>query len=232
MDPTRAAAIQHFASGSGVNPYVDQAISAAIQPMIMQQNAELGRRIPGQFAAAGHNLGAGGSSPYQRALGESAYLSQRAIGDTAGAVGLNAFNQAQQAQLQGIQLGQQDVGAMLQNVQAQYLPQAILEQGIDRAINVGQQGRQNILQGLQIAQGYPLQQTGNVSQGVSTQGGTTQGTSYSPNPNLMAGLFGNQGLFGGLNSLFAPTTQGASGQIDNSTIYNTPGFNPFSGLFG
>lgn len=173
FDPTRLAAISQFASGQNVNPYVQTAIDAAVQPLIMAQDRELGRRIPGAFAAAGHQMGQGGSSPYQRELGEAAYLSQRAIGDTAGTVGMQAFNQAQNAQLQGIQLGQQEVDQAVKAFQAQQLPRLIQQMGIDQGINAGQQQFQNWLQAMAQVFGASSPVIANLAQGTSQSSGTS-----------------------------------------------------------
>lgn len=232
LDPTRLGLIQNTLAGNylpgspGGNPFLDAAIQAAQRPTAEALQYAVGRQIPGMFAAAGQQVGQGvgrgGSTAKDLNVIRAAETGGRALGDIATNMS-NANYQFERGLQQGaIGLGQQDIGAMIANIQAQGIPRAIEDQGITRAIALGQQGIGNWLQGLQIAQALPLQTTGNVS----------QGTAVGAQPNLLTGLFGTQGAIPGLNAALAPTINQGGTQVPNPTIFNTPGFNPFHGIFG
>lgn len=192
FDPSRQGLLQQTLTGGflpgsgGSNPFLSAAIESAQAPTALALNREVGRRIPGIFAQGGHQLGAGGSSPYQRALGEASFLGGRALGDIATNISFNAYEAERQRQQQGIQLGQQDVQAMLANLQSQGLPRQIQEMGIERALQTGQAGIQNLLSAFNVAQQYPLQTIANQTQST--------GSATGASPNLLGGLFGNQGV--------------------------------------
>ena len=75
---------------------------------------------------------------------------------------------------------------MLANLQSQGLPRQIQEMGIERALQTGQAGIQNMLSAFNVAQQYPLQQIAQQSQSTGSATGAA--------PNLLGGLFGNQGV--------------------------------------
>lgn len=213
FDPTRLGLIQSTLAGDFLpggpqaNPFLNAAIEAAQRPTAEALNYAVGRQIPGMFAAAGQQVGqtvgGGGSTAKDLNLIRASEVGGRALGDIATNMSNANYQFERGLQQQGIQLGQQDIQAMLANLQAQGLPRTIEDQGIQRAIALGQQAQTNWLQGLQLAAGMPLQTVGNVSQGTSTQSSSsTSSQSSSQNGNLLTGLFGNQGVFGGLNSVY------------------------------
>lgn len=211
LTPAHKALLQQTLSGqflpgqSGGNPFLAAAIQTAQAPTLAAFEQAVQRRIPGQFAAAGQTLSGPGSSPYMRELGLAAQQGGRALGDIATNLSAQAYNTERDRQQQAMALSQQDVQNMLANVQVQWLPQAIQEQGIDRAIQTGQAGLQNLLSAFQIAQGLPLQ---NFQQASSSLGlnlgdaysynvgrGQSQSTGTSTtSPGIFAGLFGGTGL--------------------------------------
>lgn len=227
LNPARLAAQNaliggQFLPGQGqANPWTDPLIRMAQQPTAEALKHSLERVIPGQAAVAGQQSSSrigGGSTAKDLQQIRAGEIGARALGDIATGISNNAWNTGFQGMLQGIQLQQQDVQALAQNLAMQGLPRAIQEQGIARAIGLGQQAQQNWLQGLNIAQGLPLQATGNIQQSTSS-------------PGLNQTLFGNQGVFGGLNAALAPTLAQGGKQVANPTIWNS-GYNPFTSLFG
>ena len=233
LDPTRRGLISATQSGAFLpggaqaNPFLEAAIGIAQRPTAEALQHAVGRQIPGMFAAAGHQggqtIGGGGSTAKDLNVIRASEVGGRALGDIAGSMSNQAYQFERGLQQGSIGLGQQDIGALIANLQAQGLPRSIEDMGITRAIELGQRGVGNWLQGLQIAGGMPLQTVGNIQQSSGTQTGGS---------NLLGGLFGNQGVIGGLNSAFAPTLNQGGSTVPNQTIYNTPGFNPFSGMFG
>lgn len=208
--------------GDRANPFLESAIGIAQRPTMEALQQAVGRQIPGMFAAAGQQVGQGvgrgGSTAKDLNVIRAAETGGRALGDIATNMSNQAYQFERGLQQGAIGLQQQDIGAMIANLQAQGLPRQIQDLGITRGIALGQQGVGNWLQGLQIAGQMPLQATGNTSQGTSSTG-------------MLNSLFGNQGVFGGLNQALAPTLAQGGTQVANPTIWNT-GFNPFSGLFG
>ena len=219
MTPAHQQLLQQTLAGNflpgaqGSNPFLQATIEAAQRPTLDAFTQAVQRRIPSQFAAAGQTVSGQGSSPYMRELGIAASQGGRALGDIATNIASNAYNTERGFQNQAMQLSQQDVQNMLANVQAQWLPQAIQEQGIDRAIASGQSGLQNLLSAFQIAQGYPLQNLQQQSTSTGLQMADAygynygQGTSQSQgssttNPGIFGGLFGGSGLFPGMFNSF------------------------------
>lgn len=177
----------YLPGGANANPFLNATIEAAQRPTMQALQDAVGRQIPGMFAAAGQQ--GGGTTARTLANARATEAGGKALGDIATNISNNAYNTERGFQNQGVQLGQQDIQAMIANLQAQGLPRTIQDTGITRAIALGQQGVQNWLQGLQIAGGLPLQTVANQSQGTAS-------------PNLSTSLFGNQGVFGGLNSAY------------------------------
>lgn len=223
FDPARQALLRATLEGqflpgqTGANPFLQQAIQTAQAPTQAAMEQAIQRRIPGMFAQAGHTLTPGGSSPYMRELGLAAQQGGRALGDIASQMSFQGYEQERARQQSAMALGQQDVQAMLANLQGQWLPQAIQEQGIDRAIATGQQGIGNLLQAFQVAQGFPLQTTGQQSSSFGTQladaygyntaqsRSSSTGSATGASGNLLGGLFGNQGAIPGLMQAFGTT---------------------------
>lgn len=221
FDPARQDLLRQTIQGAflpgqpGANPFLQSAIQTAQEPTRLALEQAVQRRIPGMFAQAGHTLTPGGSSPYMRELGLAAAQGGRALGDIATQMSFQGYEAERARQQAAISLGQQDVQAMLANLQGQWLPQAIQEQGIDRAIATGQQGVGNLLQAFQVAQGFPLQTTGQQSSSFGTQladaygynrtSSSSSGASTGAGGNLLTGLFGNQGAIPGLMQAFGTT---------------------------
>lgn len=176
----------YLPGASGGNPFMNAVIEASVAPLIMAQNRELGRRIPGAFAAAGHQLGAGGSSPYQRSQGEAAFLSQRAIGDVASQIAGSMYESERGRMIQGLQLDQSEVDRAIQAFQQNAVPRLISQHGIDAGLASGTQMLQQWLQAMSLAAGVTAPVLGNVS---SSSGEST---------NMGKGIFGSlfpQGIF-------------------------------------
>lgn len=211
LDPARRNLIESTLSGeflpgqSGANPFLASAIATAQRPTAEALQHAVGRQIPGMFAAAGHQtgttVGGGGSTAKDLNAIRASEIGGRALGDIATNMSNQAYQFERGLQQGAIPLAQQDIGAMIANFQAQGLPRTIQDMGIQRALALGQQSVGNWLQGLQIAGGLPLQTIGNAAQSTAT--GTSTGTSTgSSSPGMLNSLFGNQGVFAGLNNAY------------------------------
>lgn len=170
----------------GGNPFLSAVIEMAQAPTAMALNREVGRRIPGAFAAAGHQMGAGGSSPYQRALGEAAFLGGRALGDIATGISSAAYESERGRMMQGIQLDQSEVDRAIQAFQQNAIPRLISQHGIDAGLATGTQMLQQWLQAMSLAAGVTAPVLGNVS--------SSSGESTSMGKGIFGSLF-PQGIF-------------------------------------
>lgn len=202
LNPLRADLINQTMAGNflpgqaGGNPFLDAVIRTAQAPTAEALEHALGRTIPGQFLAAGHVPT--GNSALNLATARALEAGGRSLGDIATNIGGQAYQFERGLQNAAVGLSQQDIQAMTGNLQAQGLPRLLAQNDITSAISLGQQGIGNWLQGLQIAGAYPLQTVANQTQMT----GTTS-------PNMMAGLFGNKGLFPWAFPTVGPATGGA-----------------------
>lgn len=198
LNPQRQATLNNLISGqflpggSAANPYLNATIEAAQRPTMEALQNAVGRQIPGMFAAAGQQ--AGGSTAKDLQQIRASEIGGRALGDIATGISNNAYNTGFQGMLSGVQLQQNDIQAMLANLAGQGLGRNIQDQGISRAIQLGQQDTASFLQSLGIAAGLPLQTVANSSQSTGNQS--------APSSALLSGLFGNQGAFPGLNAAY------------------------------
>lgn len=171
---------------AGGNPFLQAAIEAAQRPTAMALENAIQRRLPGQFAAAGHQLTAGGSSPYARELNQAAYTGGRALGDIATQMSSAAYEAERGRQQSAVQLDQSQIDAAIKNFQAQALPRLIEQQGIEAGAATGQAQVNQFLQFLQTMGGVTSPALANSSFGLQQGQSTSQSTGSS---NLSKGLF-------------------------------------------
>lgn len=168
-----------FAAGLATSPETEAAINAAIQPTRAFFNANTAPGVVGSFAQAGQRQG--GSSAFDMAFGNSLAQEQATEAATAGGIANQAYqtglNISANAPAQYSSLNSNEINTLIQQLQAQALPQLTKQLGINNALSVFQQSVASIMQslGLQVQGEQP--QIGYASESASQGQGTSQGTS-------------------------------------------------------
>lgn len=123
----------------GSNPFLQSAIQAAQQGTL--------NSLTGQFGAAGQTLRPGaGSSAFS-------YSAANALGNIASQMSNQQYQNERQLQQGAVGLNQQQMGQMIQNLQANALPRTIQQQGIQTGLGLFQNQMQSFLQALQTITG-------------------------------------------------------------------------------
>lgn len=195
------------------NPFLQQAIEAAQRPVTQRYEEILGRTLPGQFTAAGHTVQPGQSSPFDMAAALQARGLAQELGDISSQMSFGAYESERGRQQQAIPLSQQEVQTTIQNLQAQALPRAIQQHGLDTGLALFQKQTQDLLSVLSLIAGMPM----TPQSAVVSKGGTP-----GVFPQLMGALTGGALAAGGLG--YSPFSGGGGGMPFGSG-YGTPGGN-------
>jgi len=200
-DPARQQYLRDVLGGKylpgqeGANPFFDAAVRAAQRPTLQGLQETLSRSLPGKFAVAGQfsqgggagQPATGGSSAFNRAGAIATQASANMLSDIGTNMGNEQFKNERTNQQQAVALQQQDVDALMKNLQAQGLPRMIEDMGIERGLQEFQRRSEGLLKALQIAS--------QVTAPVTGQSSTSTGTSTS-SKGIFPGLF-PKGLGGG-----------------------------------
>lgn len=161
-DPARGKYLQSVIGGDYLpgqdkaNPFLNAAIEAAQRPTFQALEEVLSRTLPGRFTQAGHFVQPQGSSAFDRAAAIATRGAAQTAGDMAATMSSQAYDSERNRQQQAIQLGQQEVTAMIANLQAQALPRMIKDLGIQRGMQAFQQRVNTLMQTLGVAAGSPI----------------------------------------------------------------------------
>lgn len=173
------------------NPYLEAAIEAAQRPTASALNDTLSRTLPGTFTAAGQTIGGGlrspnanlkaGSTAFDMAAARAFEGGSRALSDIATNMSFQGYNTERGLQSaainQALTAGQQDIQALVQNLEAQAVPINLKKYGYEQGIARSNEQINQLLQALSIGAGVGRPTVGQQSQ--STQSSETAGNSFS-----------------------------------------------------
>ncbi len=151
---------------AGANPFLQAATEAATRGNYRQLEEVLSRTLPGRFTQGGQITSPGGSSAFDRAAAGLARDVYQTNSDIAAKMNFEGYNAERGRQMEGIQLGQQEVQTMVTGLQAQALPRLIADKGIERGLAEFQSRITALLQALQITAGTLV----NVAQSSKSKG--------------------------------------------------------------
>lgn len=177
-DPSRQSYLndvlggKYLPGGSASNPFLAATIEAAQRPTLQGLEETLSRALPGRFALAGQNPGAGGSSAFDRAAAIATRGTAQTLGDIATNISFGAQEAERGRQQQAVQLGQQEVQSLVTNLQAQALPRLIQDLGVERGLGEFQTRLQTLLSVLGITASGAAPVLGQNA--ASTSAGTSQ----------------------------------------------------------
>jgi hypothetical protein len=177
----------------GGNRYLEDSIGIAQRATKENLEHVLGRTLPGTFTAAGHTISGGLRSPNANLKpGSTAFdlAAARAFGSGASALSDIATNMSSAAYesergrqaATALQVGRDDVAAMVANIEAQALPRMLKMYGYEQGKENANTQIAQLLQTLQLLAGVAAPVYGNVSSSSSSGSGTTS-------PNVFASLF-------------------------------------------
>jgi hypothetical protein len=190
-DPARQQYLRDVMAGkympgqNGQNPFFDAALTAAQRPTMQNLQETLSRSLPGKFAMAGQfgqgggagQPSTGGSSAFNRAGAIATQSGANMMGDIAAKMGSDAYTGERTNQQQAVQLQQNDVDALMKNLQAQGLPRLIEDMGIERGLAAFKERSEGLLKALQIAAQVTAPVIGNAS---TSTGSSTQSKGLIP----------------------------------------------------
>lgn len=154
----------YLPGGSGSNPFLSEAISAAQRPTLQGLEETLSRTLPGRFTQAGHFTNPQGSSAFDRAAAIATRGAGQTMGDIATKISAANYETERGNQQQAVQLSHQDMQATVSNLQAQALPRLIQQYGIDQGLQLFQTRVDSLLKALATITQTPLQTVANSSQ--------------------------------------------------------------------
>lgn len=152
------------------NPYL-RAFSDAANRQTTEQYEEVATRVlPSTFNLAGHNLGYGGSSAFDRAHAIEARGFANALADTNARIYAGAYESERGRQQQAVGLSQQEVDTTIKNLQAQALPRMIEQYGLDQGLAEFKRQTEQLMQLLSLLQGITAPAMTSESKAKSSPG--------------------------------------------------------------
>lgn len=152
------------------NPFVPQAIDAAINPIL--RNAELQElRDRALFTGAGQKIQ--GSSSFSEDRARSIADTERNVGDVASQVAFQAYQQERQNQIQAVSLANQRFAEQREGIATLALPRLIEQLGIDRG-NEEMLRRFSIIENALQSLAQLTQPTVGTKSTSSSEGGSAQ----------------------------------------------------------
>lgn len=175
----------------GSNPFLAAAIEAAQRPTAAALNDTLSRTLPGTFTAAGQTIGGGlrspnanlkpGSTAFDMAAARAFEGGSKALSDIATNMSFQGYNAERgfqsQAINQALTAGQQDIQALVQNLEAQNVPIALKKYGYEEGVKRANDQINQIIQALSVGAGLARPTVG--QQGQSTQTSSSQGNAFN-----------------------------------------------------
>ena len=174
FDPARKQLIDETLRGrylpgqEGANPFLNASIEAAQRNLMEQGSRLIGRNIPGQAVLAGHRVGSGGSSAFDRARSVAEVGVMDRVADIGKVMQQQAYESERGRQTATIALSQQEIDTMTKNLQNQGLPRLIADLGIERGRDQFNKRLQALFQAIGMAGQFLMPNIANVQRGSST----------------------------------------------------------------